>query len=343
MGTMPRNIKNSGNELTDLDFPQVLKKSYNDDNQALDVVSVDSLVHERFYKVFCTYITLPSGTDEIETVTYYSQGINQTHEIVCAGYPAGKGEITLVSFLNQSAALLGGKYFIIYDAVGSVGIWFNTDTLSSHPVTGALRDIEIPIATGDSAASLAAKTAGVMTLDPQFYASTVGFNAAVITTVVGDKPNATSGTSGLIINSQDGLDSMAGNYFLLQNVGDTQSYYVWYKVDGAGTDPAIMGATGILVNILNTDNPDSIAAKTAQAINNTNNLFLICTTSGAKIIAKYGQFGISTGISNGNTRFSFNKTIDGADCPIVAKLFVTYGANNEIETIERITVGENTN
>jgi uncharacterized phage protein gp47/JayE len=39
-------------------------------------------------------------------------------------------------------------------------------------------------------------------------------------------------------------------------------YYVWYKVNGIGTDPALVGKTGILVNILSTDSAATVAQNT---------------------------------------------------------------------------------
>jgi hypothetical protein len=58
----------------------------------------------------------------------------------------------------------------------------------------------------------------------------------------------------------------ASSYFTINTL--TTHYYVWYKVSGAGTDPAPAGKTGILVNILTSDTAAMVASKTQIAINN---------------------------------------------------------------------------
>lgn len=344
MANIPPHIKNQLDNMTLLDHAQVLKRSYNDENTALDVVSVDTLVHERFYKVSCTYITLPNGDIEVETITYYGLGKNQLQTIDCAGYAGGKGEITLLSFSGQTPGALDGKYFTIYDASGSVGVWFNLDGGSVHPTTGALRDIEVGINSGDDVNQLAATLSATILLDSQFYATSVGFNVAIITQVVGNKTNSSAGTSGLIITSQDGIPSMNNTWFSINTINNTSVYYVWYNVDGAGVDPTpIPLAIPIMVNLIGSDTDQLVAQKTAAAINATNNLYLIASVSLNRIVAKYGLFGPSTGIVNGNTRHIISLQEQGVIAPTVAKLLVSYGTNNEISQIERIAVNENPN
>lgn len=59
----------------------------------------------------------------------------------------------------------------------------------------------------------------------------------------------------------------AGSYWTF-GTPNSNSYYVWYKKDGAGTDPAVVNATeGIEVDILSADTSAQVAAKTALAIN----------------------------------------------------------------------------
>ncbi len=58
---------------------------------------------------------------------------------------------------------------------------------------------------------------------------------------------------------------MNGKYFTFNTV--STGFYVWYKVDGVGTDPAVGGRTGILVDLHALDNKIQIAQKTSDAIN----------------------------------------------------------------------------
>lgn len=57
----------------------------------------------------------------------------------------------------------------------------------------------------------------------------------------------------------------SGDYFNFNTL--TNNYYVWYKKDGTGTDPAPSNKIGILVNILGTDTAVQVASKTVIAIN----------------------------------------------------------------------------
>lgn len=57
-----------------------------------------------------------------------------------------------------------------------------------------------------------------------------------------------------------------GQRFHINAANDSTLYYVWYKVNGVGVDPAPGGRTGILVNIANTDTAAEVAEATATAI-----------------------------------------------------------------------------
>jgi hypothetical protein len=67
------------------------------------------------------------------------------------------------------------------------------------------------------------------------------------------------------IEAKAGSTVTAGSYFNFSTL--TTSYYVWYKVDGVGSDPAVVGKTGIEVDILSTDTSLTVSQKTQIAIN----------------------------------------------------------------------------
>lgn len=96
-------------------------------------------------------------------------------------------------------------------------------------------------------------------------------------TIIGSVTAPSAGTSGFnivdIYNSTNvkhlfsvdlttGLPA-AGEYWTFSNT--TTDYYVWYKVNGAGSDPA-PGGTGILVPILSTYSEADVARLTVQAV-----------------------------------------------------------------------------
>lgn len=57
-----------------------------------------------------------------------------------------------------------------------------------------------------------------------------------------------------------------GSYFLFSSGPQLTGtdYYAWYRVNGSGTDPAVPSRTGIMIDILSTDNTTEIARKTAE-------------------------------------------------------------------------------
>ncbi len=80
-----------------------------------------------------------------------------------------------------------------------------------------------------------------------------------------------------------------GNYFLINNAGNINQYYVWFNVNGANSDPTIVGKTGIQVNVLSGDSSVTVANNSASAVNTTvgltstaSNGILTITTVGAQ-------------------------------------------------------------
>lgn len=70
-----------------------------------------------------------------------------------------------------------------------------------------------------------------------------------------------------------------GHYFLIANT--SISYYVWYKKDGVGTDPAIAGKTGIEVNVLTGDSNFVVAQKTLDSIAGRSRVKITCLAESA--------------------------------------------------------------
>jgi len=103
---------------------------------------------------------------------------------------------------------------------------------------------------------------------------------------VTDTADGTPATGFTFVKDQDGsptqpeittISTVAGssipagaNFTFHVPAGPDTDWYVWYKVNGSGTDPAISGYRGILVEILSTDTNETVRNKTMLAINATN-------------------------------------------------------------------------
>lgn len=65
-----------GSIITKLDADQAIRKSYDDENEALKVIlQGGTLVPDTFDRITLTYIVSGDGTGEIGTVSYYN-GVN---------------------------------------------------------------------------------------------------------------------------------------------------------------------------------------------------------------------------------------------------------------------------
>lgn len=63
----------------------------------------------------------------------------------------------------------------------------------------------------------------------------------------------------------DNSGSLNGKYWFLNGSKNKRNYYIWYNVNGTGTDPAIPNRTGIEVGI-NTNDPAQIVAFATRQI-----------------------------------------------------------------------------
>jgi len=69
------------------------------------------------------------------------------------------------------------------------------------------------------------------------------------------------------VTTTDASGLSGGEYFTYGVNGPAQPFYVWFKVDTAGTDPAVASHTGILVNLISTDTAAIVAQKIAASLN----------------------------------------------------------------------------
>ncbi|HLD91123.1 MAG TPA: hypothetical protein VI911_08940 [Patescibacteria group bacterium] len=328
--------KNSPNSLSVLDPGQTLQTAFNDTQRAFDVILANDFVPKRYVKVSYEYKDMSDGTFEVEYINFYGEGIAHETLISCRGTPDGRSEITTVTFNGKTGINLDGKYFIIYDDVGSVGVWFNLNGTSIHPVTGALRDLEVVIYSSDNSNLLASRLKEVMNLDSEFTSLNIGCMTTIASNSVGDKPDATNGTSGLGISSQKGLNTLNNKYFFLYTTNDEFKFHVWYNLDGLGVDPSPLGSIPIIVNILSSDNENTIAEKTNNAIDILD--YFIATYRTNEVTIKNNTYGVATITTDVNTEHGMIKSVQiGEIGGLVAKVRIHYDVVTKlISSIEKI-------
>jgi hypothetical protein len=169
-------------------------------------------------------------------VTAISAG---TSGFAVATLQAGTSVLPNISgMIPIAAAGLAGLYFTfsVYNGVDvPLYCWFTVDGAGADPAPGGL-GIRVNLLSTDSAAIVAQK----------IQTSLNGWEVTSIQTVAASAVPA-------------------GSYFTISATGD--NYYIWYKKDGAGTDPAPANKIGIQVDILAADTNTQVATKTQIAIN----------------------------------------------------------------------------
>jgi len=105
------------------------------------------------------------------------------------------------------------------------------------------------------------------------------------------------------VTAPTGSQISGGQYFLINSAGDAVEYYVWFKVDGAGADPAVVGKTGVLVNVNSTDTADAVALQIKNEIDVLADLD--ATVAGNVVIVTTTGFDETTDASNFNVGGSF--------------------------------------
>lgn len=63
-----------------------------------------------------------------------------------------------------------------------------------------------------------------------------------------------------------GASIVQSSHFLLNSANDATLYYAWFNVDGGGTDPAVVGRTGIEITISSADTATVVASTVASTI-----------------------------------------------------------------------------
>lgn len=143
---------------------------------------------------------------------------------------------SIFSVQTVAAAGLAGLYFDFNSLPSSYRVWFKVDGAGSAPAAGGNDLLEIDLLstwTSNEVAKVIALT----------------ISGSKITNVIAKIASAVP----------------AGSYFNLHTA--SQDYYVWYRKDGVGTDPAIPGKLPILVDILSAYTAIQVSTVTLLAIN----------------------------------------------------------------------------
>jgi hypothetical protein len=205
-------------------------------------------------------------------------------------FVTGVQQVLTFTAVADVANSLNGKYFTV-NSVNNYNqyyVWYKTSGgATSDPAVSGRTGIKVYITTGDTANTVATKTANtiarylfdfsatsstntiIITNNSQGY-STVGAvgtsGFSLVTTTAGRGERYTQETTQVTLPAGATFNAVGtSNYFTLNTPFNHTQYYVWYKC-GASTDPALSGKTGIQVTILVGDTDAQVATKTQTAI-----------------------------------------------------------------------------
>lgn len=117
-------------------------------------------------------------------------------------------------------------------------------------------------------------------------------------------------------------------YFFLFEGRTNKSYYIWFNVDGLGTDPSVVNSTGIEVTLNGSDPAIVVALAIELTINNFYSDKWKVKRKNAVLEVTAVKYGEANDTLDGNTTFIFSTIQQGAQCE-VGKVNIDYSNNGD--------------
>lgn len=176
---------------------------------------------------------LPSSLTANAAVGAGTSGFTVTTPSIHTGYFADQAYSFTVA--TVAGAGLAGLYFTFSNAATDYYMWFTVNGVGADPAVGGRTGIPVNLKNTDTAQDVA----NIVRETLNNYQSTL-ISIGVVPT--------------------------AAQYFTFQTNNSSASYYVWYFVNGLGSDPA-PGGTGIKVSISSANTTAQVRTATQLAIN----------------------------------------------------------------------------
>lgn len=214
------------------------------------------------------------------------------------------------------ARQLNFRDYIIAQGYTSIWIWntkllyWETIVTNDTPIT-ALAEREYKVQTTDMTKYFDS-SGNLYILYQEISGKNTGFTFSV--TQLGYNQNQEIST----VNTTGATSTLTGgkyfNLYAISNVGIQIRYYVWFNTLGSTNttqNPNVVGATGIMVDISGVTLPDdnTVAIRLFNALRTNTNIITTIDTNTVTIQNIY--YGDTTNISDNNTGFSFNTTVQG--------------------------------
>lgn len=130
----------------------------------------------------------------------------------------------------------------------------------------------------------------------------------------------------------------AGSYFTLSAANNATNYYVWFKKDGSGTNPSLVGKTGIEVDITTGWNASQVAAAMVTAFLPYSSDFNVSANADIVTVGNTAV-GATSDIDEGLVPTGFNFTIMIQGCKNNIDIIIPGSANNVVDALAINTLG----
>lgn len=280
-----------------------------------------------------------AGIAEVTDITAIAEGSVKEITAVTALAEGSVKEVTQVTTVADVSASLAGTYFKVYDASGSVGVWFSTGGVPGSAPTGAAacdRDVEVSFTEDDTDTTIAGLITTAFVADGGLSVGNVGAVVTITDLAYGTRTNATDGGAGdatgfTIETTVEGAASaLDGKYFILQD--EVGSVAFWIDVDDSGTSAPSHGADRA-VEITTIASEDDLAtvgtaiytavvadSKFEAGVDNADGSFTVRSTT----------YGVKSAASAGDSGFNVSESVAGVDSSLDGKYFVLQDVNGSV-------------
>lgn len=127
----------------------------------------------------------------------------------------------------------------------------------------------------------------------------------------------------------DSAGSLNSKFFTFQDQPGTNKYYLWFNINSAGVDPAVAGATGIVVAGATGATAATLATAAVAACAATVGVTVAAGASGHIVITDNAP-GVATKVTDGSaaTSFTFTRSITGS--ALTSAQYQLYGTDTLI-------------
>lgn len=240
-------------------------------------------------------------------------------EITCVGDDSdipGVAEETDVVCVADVAGSLNSTYFTFHTPENSYYVWFNVDAAGVDPEVADHIGIEVAISEDDADTVVAAALEAEIDLLSDASASVAGATVTILNDSVGAVTASADGaapTGFTITQEAEGVDAgfdLNDKYFLINS--PSASYYVWFNVGSAGTDPEIAGKFGVEVELTAGDAAADVAAALAAALDALDDLEAEDDGAVVTVTAAAGGAAMDPADGAAATTFTFEVTTQGS-------------------------------